>query len=82
MNEDEAQKITPVLEDIARKIQSHFDKSNFSVEIHQCFLDLAVGGTSTLYFEETQVGEYSAFKFSAVPLQDICLLYTSPSPRD
>lgn len=61
------------MEDIARKIQSHFDRSNFSVEIHQCFLDLAVGGTATLCFEETDIGEYSAFKFSAVPLQDIVL---------
>lgn len=69
----EAQKIAPVLENIAKKIQSHFDRSNFSVEIHQCFLDLAVGGTAALYFEETNIGEYSAFKFSAVPLQDIIL---------
>ncbi len=73
LNDAEAQRLAPVLEDIARKIQSHFDRSNFSVEIHQCFLDLAVGGTSTLHFEETEIGEYSAFKFSAVPLQDIVL---------
>ena len=73
LSEEEAQKLAPVLEDIGRKIQSHFDRSNFSVEMHQCFLDLAVGGTSTLYFEETAIGEYSAFKFSAVPLQDVVL---------
>lgn len=73
LTEQEAEKIAPVLEDIARKIQSHFDRSNFVVEMHQCFLDLAVGGTSTLYFEETDIGEYSAFKFSNVPLQDIVL---------
>ncbi len=73
LSEEEAKKLSPVLEDVARKIQTHFDRSNFSVEMHQCFLDLAVGGTSTLYFEETPVGEYSAFKFSAVPLQDIVL---------
>ena len=73
LSEEEAKKLSPVLEDIARKIQTHFDRSNFSVEMHQCFLDLAVGGTSTLCFEETAVGEYSAFKFSAVPLQDVVL---------
>ncbi len=73
LSESEAQKLAPVLEDIGRKVQSHLDRSNFSVEIHQCFLDLAVGGTSMLYFEETAIGEYSAFKFTAVPLQDVVL---------
>ena len=73
MSDEDAQKITPLLEDIARKIQSHLDRSNFAVEIHQCFLDLVVGGTSTIFFEETQVGEYSAFKFASVPLYDVIL---------
>ena len=73
LNEVEAQKLAPFLEDIAAKIQSHLDRSNFNVEMHQCFLDLAVGGTSTLYFEETDPGAFSAFKFSSVPLQDITL---------
>lgn len=73
LNEEEAQAIKPTLEDIGKKIQSHLDRSNFSVEMHQCFLDLAVGGTATLQFEETKPGAYSAFKFSAVPLQDIVL---------
>lgn len=73
LTQTEAQKLSPVLEKIARKIQLHFDRSNFSVEIHQCFLDLVVGGTATLYFEETDIGEYSAFKFSAVPLYDVIL---------
>lgn len=70
---NEAQALAPVLEDIAKKIQSHLDRSNFNVEMHQCFLDLAVGGTATLYFEETDPGAFSAFKFSAVPLQDVLL---------
>ncbi len=73
LSESEAQALAPVLEDISKKIQSHLDRSNFSVEMHQCFLDLAVGGTSTLYFEETDPGSFSAFKFSSVPLQDILL---------
>ncbi len=73
LSEEEASNIAQVLEKIARKIQTHLDHSNFSVEMHQCFLDLAVGGTSTLYFEETQVGSMSAFKFSAVPLSEVML---------
>ena len=73
LSESEAKSLSPILEDIAKKIQAHLDRSNFSVEMHQCFLDLAVGGTATLYFEETEPGAFSAFKFSAVPLNDIVL---------
>lgn len=73
LTDAESQAIAPVLEDIAKKIQSHLDRSNFAVEMHQCFLDLAVGGTATLYFEETDPGSFSAFKFSAVPLHDVVL---------
>lgn len=69
----EAQALAPVLEDSAKIIQAHFDRSNFSVEMHQCFLDLVVGGTAALYFEESDPGSFSAFKFSAVPLSDIVL---------
>jgi len=68
LSQEEADKITPVLENISKKIQNHFDHSNFSVEIHQCFLDLVVGGTATLHFEETLPGSLSAFKFTSVPL--------------
>lgn len=73
LSDVEAKNIKPVLAEIAKKIQSHLDRSNFGVEIHQCFLDLAVGGTATLLFEENKVGALSAFKFSAVPMQNIVL---------
>ncbi len=69
----EAEKLAPVLEESAKIIQDHFDHSNFSVELHQCFLDLVVGGTATLMFEEAEPGSLSAFKFSAVPLQNAVL---------
>ncbi len=69
----EAQALAPVLEDSAKIIQAHFDRSNFSVEMHQCFLDLVVGGTAALYFEEAEPGAFSAFKFTSVPLSDIVL---------
>lgn len=73
LNEEEAQNIAPILEDIAKKIQAQLDRSNFNVEMHQCFLDLAVGGTATMFFEETEPGAFSAFKFTAVPLHDVVL---------
>lgn len=73
LNPEEAQALAPILEDSAKVIQAHFDRSNFSVEMHQCFLDLVVGGTAALYFEEAEPGAFSAFKFSSVPLSDIVL---------
>ena len=73
LDEKEAELLSPLLESAAQTIQAHFDRSNFAVEMHQCFLDLVVGGTAAMYFEETEPGAYSAFKFSAVPLQDAYL---------
>ncbi len=69
----EAQALAPVLEKSAKIMQAHFDRSNFSVEIHQAFLDLVVAGTASLAFEEAEPGHYSAFKFSTIPLQDVTL---------
>lgn len=69
----EAERLAPILEKAAKTIQDHFDRSNFAVEIHQCYLDLIVGGTASLYFEEAEPGSFSAFRFSAVPLTNVVL---------
>lgn len=68
------------LERATTVIQSHFDRSNFAVEMHQCYLDLVTAGTACLLFEEAQPGEPSAFRFTAVPLSDL-VLEESPSGR-
>jgi len=73
LSPEEADALAPALEKAARTIQSHFDRSNFAVEIHQCYLDLVVGGTASLSFEEAEVGEFSAFRFSAIPLTHVVL---------
>lgn len=70
---DEVDRLSPVLEKAAKTIQDHFDRSNFAVEIHQCYLDLIVGGTASLYFEEAEPGGFSAFRFSSVPLKNVIL---------
>jgi len=70
---EEAERLAPILEKAAKTIQDHFDRSNFAVEIHQCYLDLIVGGTASLNFEESEIGSFSAFKFSATPLTHIVL---------
>ncbi len=73
LSAEEAESLSPLLEKAGKIIQDHFDRSNFAVEIHQCYLDLIVGGTASLNFEETSPGEFSAFKFSSTPLKDVVL---------
>jgi len=70
---EEQNALTPVLDRAAEVVQFHMDRSNFAVEMHQCFLDLVVGGTASLLFEEAGLGEASAFRFTAVPLADLVL---------
>ena len=59
------------LDAVAERIQGYFDRSNFAVEIHQCFLDLATIGTATLLFQEAPIGSASAFRFLAVPAAEV-----------
>lgn len=61
------------LERASAIMQSHFDRSNFAVEMHQCYLDLVTAGTACLLFEEAPPGEPSAFRFTAVPLAQVML---------
>lgn len=71
LDETEALNIAPLLERASRVMQNHFDHSNFAVELHQSFLDLVVGGTASLAFEEADPGAHSAFRFTAIPLCDV-----------
>ncbi|HRC27263.1 MAG TPA: portal protein, partial [Alphaproteobacteria bacterium] len=73
LSEAQGRALAPVLEDMARTMHHHFDRSNFAVEIHQCFLDLVVGGTACLAFEESAPGDFTAFRFAAVPLSQVAL---------
>lgn len=70
---EEASAIAPALERASAALQTHFDRSNFAVEIHQCYLDLVTGGIACLLFEEAPVGEDSAFRFTAVPIHDVVM---------
>lgn len=56
---------------ISDTIRGHFERSNFAVEMHQCFLDLVTAGTACLLFEEAPIGASSAFRFTAVPLTQV-----------
>ena len=64
-------RMTEILGHAAAVLQGHFDRSNFAVEMHQCYLDLVTAGTACLMFEEAPVGESSAFRFTAVPLSEV-----------
>jgi len=70
---DDRDHVAPLLERIGSVLQSHFDRSNFAVEMHQCYLDVVTGGTAALLFEEAPLGEPSAFRFTAVPLGQVVL---------
>lgn len=59
------------LEIITSTMQNHIDRSNFAVEMHQCFLDLVTVGSASLLFEEAPAGDDSAFRFTAVPLEQV-----------
>lgn len=64
----ERKALAPVLEEMEAALETHLDRSNFAVEIHQCYLDLVVGGTATLLVEPAAPGALSALRFAAVPL--------------
>lgn len=59
------------LERIAAILQNHFDRSNFAIEMHQCYLDLVTAGSASLLIEEAKPGEPAAFRFTAVPLAQV-----------
>lgn len=73
LSDEERQRAAPVLEKAQAQLQSHFDRSNFAIEMHQCYLDLVTAGTACLLFEEAPLGSGSAFRFQAVPLSQLAL---------
>ena len=71
--ETDRDRIGADLQDIETAVQTHLDRSNFTVEMHQAFLDLVTVGTACLSFEEQRLGEPSAFVFRAVPMMDLVI---------
>lgn len=73
LTQEEQAKVAPCLEQITQSLQNNLDRSNFAMEVHQCYLDLITAGTACLMFEEAPYGCGSAFHFTAVPLSQLCL---------
>lgn len=73
VDESEKARVDEVLTGMAEVVQAQFDRSNFTVEVHQCFLDLVTAGTASLALEPAPVGERSALRFTAVPLAELTL---------
>ena len=71
--------ISEELDRTTETLQGHFDRSNFAVEVHQAFLDLATIGSATLLFEEAPLGALSAFRLTAVPMSE---MYFEAGPDD
>jgi hypothetical protein len=61
------------LETAAETLHAEIERSNFTVEMHQCFLDLVIAGTACLAIEEAPPGEPSSLRFAAVPLAEVTL---------
>ncbi len=70
LDEAESGQLAPRLAAVEEVVQGHLDRSNFAVEMHQCYLDLVTLGTACLLFEEAPLGARSAFRFTAVPLRE------------
>jgi hypothetical protein len=77
---DERWQLGIELERASVVMQANFDRSNFAVEMHQCYLDLVTAGSACLMFEEAAPGEASAFRFTAVPLSQV-VVEEGPSGR-
>lgn len=73
LSEEEKVKIAPVMNQISMALKNNLDRSNFASEIHQCYLDLITLGTACLLFEEAPLGSSSCFRFTALPLNEVCL---------
>jgi len=71
IKDEERGLVASILETTAAILQSNFDRSNFAIEMHQCYLDLVTVGSACLLFEEAQPGAASAFRFTAVPLSQV-----------
>jgi len=71
VEEADRHEVSTALEKASAAMQSQFDRSNFAVEMHQCYMDLVTAGTASLLLEEAPPGEPSAFRFSAVPLSQV-----------
>ncbi len=82
LSADSGTRIAPDLEHISQVVQTHFDRSNFALEVHQCYFDLITAGTACLLFEEAPVGSSSAFRFTAVPLSQVYLSQGSSGRLD
>ncbi|MCP5367664.1 MAG: head-tail connector protein [Hyphomicrobiales bacterium] len=78
----ERQALAADLDRAAAIVQSHFDRSNLAVELHQCYLDLVTAGSACLLFEEARTGEPSAFRFTAVPLTQVAFEDTGSGRLD
>lgn len=82
LTKEERDHIGPELEKASDVMLSNFDRSNFAVEMHQCYLDLVTAGTACLLFEEAPLGAPSAFRFLAVPLSQVVFEENSEGSLD
>ncbi|MBN2779937.1 MAG: head-tail connector protein [Alphaproteobacteria bacterium] len=71
-----------VLEKSEKVLKKHLERSNFSVEMHQCYLDLVAIGSACLLVEEAPIGLSSAFRFKAIPMRNMFVLENATGRPD
>ncbi len=65
--------LMPLLSQSTRILQNQIDQSTLYTDLHQCFLDLVVGGTACLAIYPNTLGSPVRFCTEAIPLNDIIL---------
>lgn len=68
--EDRKKDLSAVLEQAAQTVLSRLDQSNFASELHQCLMDLVVGGTACLHVGASAPDSPIPFTLRAVPLYE------------
>jgi hypothetical protein len=65
--------LTAILDQAAAVMQEQIDRSALYTELHQCFLDVVVGGTACLRMARAAPGAPVRLLFEAVPLHEVIL---------
>ncbi|MDR2934159.1 MAG: head-tail connector protein [Rickettsiales bacterium] len=73
LSDDEKSDFEMEILNTERVMQKHFSASNFQVELHQSYIDLVTTGNACLLFEENIIGASSAFKFTSIPVSELCV---------
>lgn len=73
LGDDARASLGPRLVKSTAVLQDQIDRSTLYTDLHQCFLDLVVGGTACLAVYPNEIGSPVRFRTEAIPLNDLIL---------